>query len=51
MLSNDYEVLLVSQFTLLGFFSGNKPDYHLASTRFLRNVCVPIALAAHILSQ
>lgn len=25
-----YEVLVVSQFTLMGFLKGNKPDYHLA---------------------
>ncbi|TMW62914.1 hypothetical protein Poli38472_005532 [Pythium oligandrum] len=28
--SNGYEVLLVSQFTLHGYFAGNKPDFHLA---------------------
>ncbi|RLN44896.1 hypothetical protein BBJ29_001823 [Phytophthora kernoviae] len=28
--SNDLEVLLVSQFTLHGYFSGNKPDFHLS---------------------
>lgn len=27
-----YQVLLVSQFTLHGHFSGNKPDFHLSST-------------------
>ncbi|ETI45169.1 D-tyrosyl-tRNA(Tyr) deacylase [Phytophthora nicotianae CJ01A1] len=27
---NDYEVLLVSQFTLHGQFAGNKPDFHLS---------------------
>ncbi|KAJ0412818.1 hypothetical protein ATCC90586_002448 [Pythium insidiosum] len=30
VISNGYEVLLVSQFTLYGFFQGNKPDFHLA---------------------
>lgn len=25
---NDYEVLIVSQFTLYGIFKGNKPDFH-----------------------
>ncbi|DAZ94650.1 TPA: hypothetical protein N0F65_000930 [Lagenidium giganteum] len=30
VLSNDLEVLLVSQFTLHGFFQGNKPDFHLS---------------------
>lgn len=34
MLSNGFEVLLVSQFTLHGYFSGNKPDFHLSSTLF-----------------
>ncbi|RLN88403.1 hypothetical protein BBJ28_00004304 [Nothophytophthora sp. Chile5] len=29
--SNDLELLLVSQFTLHGYFSGNKPDFHLSS--------------------
>ncbi len=32
--SNGYEVLLISQFTLHGYFSGNKPDFHLASKYF-----------------
>ncbi|EEY61053.1 D-Tyr-tRNA(Tyr) deacylase [Phytophthora infestans T30-4] len=27
---NDYEVLVVSQFTLHGQFAGNKPDFHLS---------------------
>uniref|UniRef100_K3WUV9 D-aminoacyl-tRNA deacylase n=1 Tax=Globisporangium ultimum (strain ATCC 200006 / CBS 805.95 / DAOM BR144) TaxID=431595 RepID=K3WUV9_GLOUD len=30
VLSNGFEVLLVSQFTLHGYFSGNKPDFHLS---------------------
>ncbi|GLD95341.1 hypothetical protein PINS_up003985 [Pythium insidiosum] len=30
VVSNGYEVLLVSQFTLYGYFQGNKPDFHLA---------------------
>lgn len=30
--SNDYEVLLVSQFTLYGTTKGNKPDFHHAMT-------------------
>lgn len=30
-LANDFEILLVSQFTLFGFLKGNKPDYHAAS--------------------
>lgn len=29
--SNGFDVLLVSQFTLHGYFSGNKPDFHLSS--------------------
>jgi D-tyrosyl-tRNA(Tyr) deacylase len=25
---NDYEILIVSQFTLYGIWKGNKPDFH-----------------------
>lgn len=35
--SGGLDVLLVSQFTLHGFFSGNKPDFHLASTSLCHN--------------
>ncbi|KAI4371031.1 hypothetical protein MLD38_019308 [Melastoma candidum] len=30
VMQKDFEVLLVSQFTLYGFLKGNKPDFHLA---------------------
>ena len=30
VVQNDYGVLIVSQFTLYGFFKGNKPDFHQA---------------------
>ncbi|KAL5575325.1 hypothetical protein UlMin_017024 [Ulmus minor] len=30
VMQRNYEVLLVSQFTLYGFLKGNKPDFHLA---------------------
>ncbi|CAK4079046.1 unnamed protein product [Aphanomyces euteiches] len=29
-LQNNYQVLMVSQFTLHGYLNGNKPDFHLA---------------------
>nr|CCA26656.1 DTyrtRNA(Tyr) deacylase putative [Albugo laibachii Nc14] len=29
-ISNGFEILIVSQFTLHGYFSGNKPNFHLA---------------------
>lgn len=28
VMQNDYGLLVVSQFTLFGFFKGNKPDFH-----------------------
>lgn len=30
VMQKDFEVLLVSQFTLYGMMKGNKPDFHLA---------------------
>lgn len=30
VMQRNYEVLLVSQFTLYGFLKGNKPDFHVA---------------------
>lgn len=49
MLSNGYEVLLVSQFTLLGYFSGNKPDYHLASMKCPLCACPHATRCSHVL--
>ncbi|RHY74448.1 hypothetical protein DYB38_013333 [Aphanomyces astaci] len=37
-LQNNFQVLLVSQFTLHGYLAGNKPDFHLASTALFDNL-------------
>ena len=38
VVENDFEILVVSQFTLYGFFKGNKPDFHNSKTAEEANV-------------